>query len=85
MSVETDSNTDEPVQIYVQLLNEGTTVYRPALATPMGASTFRIEVPEDYDGDVETWEFAPGSLVRCEYRQLQSGPPVRVATSKASS
>jgi hypothetical protein len=58
--------------IYVALANEGTSVWRPVQAVPIGDNVFRIAPTEVPDG--EEWEFAPGSIVRCERRSLSSGP-----------
>ena len=46
--------------IYVPLLNEGTEVWRPVPAVPLGDGRYRItgEMPED-----EEWEFLPGDAV----------------------
>lgn len=60
---------------YMFLLNEGTDVWRPVDAEPLGGGKFRVlgPVPDD-----EEWEFEPGSIVACEMRLLSSGP-ARVA------
>jgi hypothetical protein len=56
--------------IYVALLDEGVDVWRPVEAQREG-NFYRIfgSVPE-----TEKWAFAPGSLVRCEQRELSEGP-----------
>jgi hypothetical protein len=56
--------------IYVALLDEGVDVWRPVEARREG-SYYRItgSVPES-----EKWAFSPGSLVRCEQRELSEGP-----------
>ncbi|GMV42863.1 MAG: hypothetical protein AMXMBFR64_45790 [Myxococcales bacterium] len=60
----------ESVIVYVQLLNEGTEVYRPALAAPTSPTTATILVPKNYDPEDEEWEFKPGTMVRLELRKL---------------
>ena len=57
-------------QIYVQLLDEGTIVYRPVSATHIKDMVFKIEgnVPED-----ETWAFLPGKIVECKYHKYIHG------------
>ncbi len=59
--------------IYVALLDEGVPVWRPVPARLVEDSTFMIERPTDYDADVETWEFPPGSTVICERRSTPEG------------
>jgi hypothetical protein len=68
----------EPVKIFVKLLDEGTEVWRPTNAAPLEDEVFEvlgIEPPG------ETWEFPPGSLVRCEAKQFADGSSGLVATS----
>ena len=58
--------------IYVALLNEGVDVWRPVEATTEGDAVFRLaRIQSDAS---EEWEFAPGSRVRCEVRDLGDGP-----------
>ena len=42
--------------VYVQLLNEGTTVYWPTLARELVDGTFELLKPEGYDPEDELWE-----------------------------
>jgi hypothetical protein len=72
MSAATGSSTD-PMVVYVQLLGEGTVVYRPAPAESLGANLVRLLMPEGYDPDDEDWEFKPGTTVRVEPRSLSEG------------
>jgi hypothetical protein len=51
------------VQIYVNLLDEGTPCSRPAQALAWGNGLFELLPTKDYDPKVEHWEFLPGSLV----------------------
>ena len=57
--------------VYVELLDEGVDSWRPVRAMKEGPGVFRLhgEPPDD-----ERWAFEPGSLVRCEQRQLSDGP-----------
>ncbi|HXD10439.1 MAG TPA: hypothetical protein VN653_10280 [Anaerolineales bacterium] len=57
-------------QIYVELLDEGTIVYRPVTATHIKDLIFKIEgaVPE-----TETWAFLPGEIVECRYHKFTRG------------
>jgi len=58
--------------IYVYLLDEGTDVWRPVAAEELRDGVYRI-ISENPDPDDERWEFPPGSVVRCEDRQLSDG------------
>lgn len=71
------SNTDTTL-VYVRLLGEGTVVYRPTSAAPIGPDTVRLLTPDGYDPMDEDWEFKPGSVVRVERRTLE-GEEVYVA------
>jgi len=57
-------------KIYVALLEEGTDVWRPVMAKQITDKSFLIlgEVPAE-----ESWEFAPGSQVRCEEHVFSGG------------
>ena len=59
--------TDE---IYVQLLDEGTIVYRPVFATRIGCSKFLI-LNHGYDPNDEIWEFPPGITVYVEEKEIE--------------
>jgi len=56
--------------IYIELLGEGTTVWRPAQAEQLPHGLFRVlgPVPED-----EAWAFPPGSIVRCKEKAFSAG------------
>ena len=81
MSGATPSST-KPACIYVRLMGEGTVVFRPTKAEPIGPGTVRLLVPDNYDPDDEDWEFKPGSVVRVEQRTLE-GVEAYVAISSA--
>lgn len=66
------SNTDNTLEIYVHLLDEGTTVWRPTRAANLGNGVFKILPTPDYDPEDETWEFLPNTLVRIAERTLSS-------------
>jgi hypothetical protein len=55
--------------IYVELLDEGTKVWRPVKAERAAEGVYRI-VSEDPDPELEHWQFPSGALVRCEWRKL---------------
>lgn len=46
--------------IYMPLMNEGTDVWRPVLATDLGEGRFQITSEPSVD---EEWAFAPGMTV----------------------
>ncbi len=60
----------EQLTILVQLLDEGTKYWRPAVAERLFEDTCRIvgHVP-----DGETWQFQPGEIVRCEQKEFRDG------------
>ena len=67
--------------IYIQLLNEGTTVYRPVRASKIKTNVFKIDNFELYDPDDEIWEFLPGTAVIVEERYIEN-ENVLVAVNK---
>jgi hypothetical protein len=71
-------------QVYVRLLDEGTGVWRPVPTWKVGPQSYIVLRPDEYDPDVERWEFPPGSVVECESRQVSEGPTlvaVRIANA----
>jgi hypothetical protein len=67
--------------IYVELIDEGVTVYRPVEATRDPDGAFRL--PDKAPAD-EVWRFDPGSRVLCELRDIGDAEPSLVATRPAS-
>jgi hypothetical protein len=65
--------------ILVRLLEESVDVWRPVCAEVLPGDVYEIQgpVPEG-----EVWEFPPGTRVRCEGREFDSGPGV-VAVTRA--
>jgi hypothetical protein len=61
------------IQIYVPLLNEGTDVVRPTNGILLAPDLVRVEPTEDYDPELEEWQFPPGSEVRCVRERRGSG------------
>ncbi|MEW5904202.1 MAG: hypothetical protein AB1722_07635 [Pseudomonadota bacterium] len=57
-------------KIYVALLEEGTDVWRPVMAKQTSNESFLIlgEVPAE-----ESWQFLPGTHVRCEEHVFSGG------------
>jgi len=68
------------ITIYVALLDEGIDVWRPVGAIKLGDGLYRI-LPPAPDPNLETLEFQPGDVVRCELRTLSEGR-VLVATAR---
>lgn len=73
MSEEMASSTRRSIEIHVRLLDEGTEVFRPTRAVDLGEGRFKIQATDDYDPELETWEFVPGSIVRTGLRSDESG------------
>jgi len=59
-------------QIFVRLLDEGVDVWRPVRAELVDDAVYRI-VAQDYDRELETWEFEPGDRVLCEWVESTDG------------
>ena len=71
------------VTIYIPLLDEGTTVWRPVEATQVDGGAFRIDTLNP-DPDTEAWAYTTGELVRCQPRVL-SEVEVLVAFERSDS
>jgi histidinol phosphatase-like enzyme len=63
------------------LLDEGIDVWRPVEAEKLASDRYLI-VDQDYDRDLEWWEFEPGTVVRCRKEQ-RDGRCFLVATDAA--
>lgn len=61
MSAKKGSTTN----VYVELLDEGTFVMRPAKARHLSGNTFEILHTPEYDPETEAWKFKPGETVEC--------------------
>jgi hypothetical protein len=83
MSAATGSSTmsSKDEIIYVALLDEGIDVWRPVVARRISGDTYLI-ADQDYDRDAETWEFEPGTTVRCRKKQ-RDGRQILVARDMA--
>jgi len=66
-------------EILVKPLDEGTDVWRPVTAYRSEDGTFQIagNVPDD-----ETWEFDPGTWVRCTEKAFSDGEVKMVVTAR---
>jgi hypothetical protein len=65
--------------IYVELLNEGLTVYRPVEAMPESDGSFRLPTSAAAD---ERWRFEPGSRVICERQKIGDDGEVQLVASR---
>ena len=59
--------------IYVRLLDERIPTWRPTTGEKKCEGVYRILPTDDYDPEDETWEFLPGTIVRCEEMTLHGG------------
>lgn len=66
-------------EIYVRLLDEGTTVYRPVKALKVNESTFTIMEDGKVDVEDEIWEFTVGTTV--VVREVEIDGQVRLLAS----
>jgi hypothetical protein len=62
--------------IHVELLQEGTRVWRPVEATQVTSDLYELQgsVPTD-----EIWAFQPGDVVRCRWHTFGDGQRALVA------
>jgi len=67
--------------IYIQLLEEGTKVYRPVPAIEIDNNIYEVQGFEIYDPEDEVWEFKPGVHVIVEEQELD-GELVLVAVKE---
>jgi hypothetical protein len=65
--------------IYVELLDEGVTVYRPVEGTPESEGSFRL--PDTAPTD-EHWRFEPGTRVICERQEIERDGEVQLVASR---
>lgn len=78
-----NSATSEPKVVYVQLMGEGTTVFRPTTAETLGRWVARLLPTVDYNPDDEDWEFKPGAVVRVREHVFADGECGLLAVSLA--
>lgn len=60
-------------KIYVRLLDEGTNVWRPCIATKISAYEYVIVEDQIHDCSSERWEFHPGTRVRVAEKEFSPG------------
>ena len=59
-------------KIFVRLIDEDIDVWRPVFAKYVSGDVYHI-IKQNYERDIETWEFEPGAEVVCELRELHDG------------
>ena len=69
--------------VYIQLLEEGTKVYRPVPAIEIENNIYEVQGFGIYDPENEVWEFPPGTYVLVEEQNL-GGENVLVAIKEQS-
>lgn len=62
----------ERLSVYVELLDEGTPVWRPSSAIKVDDNVF-VLTNENYDPNTEQWSVLPGSLITIEQQQTTDG------------
>jgi hypothetical protein len=55
--------------IYIKLLDEGTDAWRPTLGEMIVENIFQVLPTNDYDPELEEWEFIPGTIVKCKLQK----------------
>jgi hypothetical protein len=51
--------------IYIPLLDEGVSVWRPTKGINLGNDTYKVVATENYNPKIEEWKFPPNSIVEC--------------------
>ncbi len=64
--------TENASVIYVRLTDEGGTA-RPTQAINLGNGLFKVLPIDNYAQSEETWEFPPGSIVKCREEEGING------------
>ena len=76
--------TEHLVEVYIDLLEEGTDTIRPTKAIVLGNGHFKLLPTPKYDPIDEIWEFFPGSIVKVRYAKDDSGEDLLIACEKVS-
>jgi hypothetical protein len=71
----------ESETIYVPLLGEGIDVWRPVKARRLPDGAYLV-LEQDYDRDTETWQFEPGTVVKCRVEK-RNRRQITIATERA--
>lgn len=73
---------NKEIEIYIPLLNEETPVIRGTMAIDLGNNIYRVLPTPFYDPTDETWQFLPGSVVKCEKTENYKGQMILLATEE---
>jgi hypothetical protein len=73
--------SSDKVIIYIRLLDEGVPVARPTYGEAIEDNIFRVLPTKNYNPDDETWEFPPGTVVRCERKISPDGREALLAVA----
>lgn len=60
------TDADQITKVAVRLLEEGVNAARWVPAKKLKENIYKLFPTQNYDPEDETWEFLPGSIVRCE-------------------
>jgi hypothetical protein len=71
-----ERKTAATTRVFVALLNEGTEVWRPVEAKPLGGQKYEILGPVPTE---EVWQFQPGAQVLCQEKTFADGTKGLVA------
>jgi hypothetical protein len=74
-----EMNSTKEIEIFVQLLEEGTEVWRPVIAESLDNNLYKIISINKFD---ETWEFNTGQTVKCITKSFADGKSGLVAIEK---
>jgi hypothetical protein len=76
---------NDPVTVYVELVDEGVDTWRPVQAEHVGGDRYRLTGARP---DGEVWPFAVGDIVRCKAQRLSADwgrrAPVLVAYERST-
>lgn len=67
--------------IYVRLLKEGTVCYRAVKAAEVENGKYQIIGMDNYDTDIEEWEFSPGTIVHVQQHMFSDNSEGLLAIS----
>ena len=77
------NDTDEIVEIYIQLLGDEEGTLRPTTAISLGNNLYKLLPIDGYEDADESWEFIPETIVIAEIRTFR-GKDFLYATKEAN-
>ena len=72
------------ITVYIELLEEGSSAWRPTQARAIGNSLYTLLPTPDYDPEDESWAFLPGDTVRLKEKTFSDGTSAVVACHPTS-